>query len=95
LNKYYVDEIYDALIIEPSKSISYYLLFKFSDVWIIDGIANGLGSVVKALGNGFKKLQTGVVQTYAFWFMLGVLFVISYYTGLLASILNQLFGSSA
>jgi NADH-quinone oxidoreductase subunit L len=78
LNKYYVDEIYDALVVEPTKSISYHLLYRFSDVWIIDGIVNAMGWLAKSGGELLKRLQTGVVQTYAFYFMLGVLAIIFY-----------------
>ncbi len=78
LNKYYMDEIYDALIVEPIKVISDWLLYRFSDVWIVDGTVNMVGRIVTACGEGIKRLQTGVVQTYAFWFMLGVLMIILY-----------------
>ncbi len=79
LNKYYVDEIYDAMIVEPTKAISYYILYRLSDVWIVDGIVNGVGRLTKTLAEGLKRFQTGVVQTYAFFFMLGVLAIIVYF----------------
>ena len=45
INKYWVDEIYNAIIIKPLLLISEYILTKFIDLGIIDGIVNGFGGV--------------------------------------------------
>ena len=82
LNKYWVDEIYDALVVEPIKSVSYFLLFRIVDVHVVDGIANGLGSLSKGLAETGKRLQTGRAQTYALYIVLGLLLILAYYLGL-------------
>jgi NADH-quinone oxidoreductase subunit L len=81
LNKYWVDEIYDSLVIEPIKSVSYFLLFRVVDVNIVDGIANGLGSLTKDVAETGKRLHTGRVQTYALYIVLGLLAILTYYFG--------------
>jgi NADH-quinone oxidoreductase subunit L len=79
LNKYYVDEIYDAAIVEPIVSVSRGGLWKIVDVEIIDGAVNGAGSFV-SLGAGLlRRLQTGSVRVYAASLMLGVVTVLGYY----------------
>ncbi len=95
--KYYVDEFYDAMIINPIKQLSAQL-WSF-DVWVLDGMVNGAARftvmsanglawfdthVVDGLVNlvawvlqqgslGFKTLQSGRVQNYAFVMILGFL----------------------
>jgi NADH-quinone oxidoreductase subunit L len=80
-NKYWVDEIYDATIVEPVKSVSYFILFRIVDVNVVDGFANGLGSLSKGLGDLGKRLQTGKAQTYALYVVLGLLVILAYYFG--------------
>ncbi|HUT53538.1 MAG TPA: NADH-quinone oxidoreductase subunit L [bacterium] len=81
LNKYWVDEIYDSLVIEPIKSLSYFLLFRIVDVNIVDGIANGLGTFTKDLAEVGKRVQTGRAPTYALFIVLGLLALLAYYYG--------------
>jgi NADH-quinone oxidoreductase subunit L len=79
LNKYYVDEIYDAAIVEPIVNVSRGGLWKIIDAEIIDGAVNGAGSFV-SLGAGLlRRLQTGSVRVYAASLMLGVVTVLGYY----------------
>jgi NADH-quinone oxidoreductase subunit L len=82
LNKYWVDEIYKALIIEPLKLLSDKVLFRFVDVGIVDGTVNGVGSVTKLWAELWKRMQSGQVQTYALYMVFGVLLVLCVYFGL-------------
>jgi len=50
LNKYYVDEIYDAAIVEPIRRGSERALWKVVDAGVIDGAVNGAGSLVNGAG---------------------------------------------
>ncbi|MEQ1868607.1 MAG: NADH-quinone oxidoreductase subunit L [Vicinamibacterales bacterium] len=78
-NKYYVDEIYDALIVQPLKLLSEFGLWKVVDVRIIDGMVNGTAGAVGLLSNGLKLFQTGSVRAYAASLVFGVVFVLGYY----------------
>jgi NADH-quinone oxidoreductase subunit L len=82
LNKYWVDEIYKALIIDPLKLLSDKVLFRFVDVGIVDGAVNGIGSVTKLWAELWKRMQSGQVQTYALYMVLGVLLVLCVHFGL-------------
>ena len=74
-NKYYVDELYAIIIVNPIKSISSFCA-NFIDKFIIDGAVNGLGSQVKRIGNGLRSIQTGDIQSYALMMLMGLLLVI-------------------
>ncbi|UCD84058.1 MAG: NADH-quinone oxidoreductase subunit L [Deltaproteobacteria bacterium] len=78
LNKYYVDEIYNALIVQPIKHGSNYLLWKVMDVGVIDGIVNGVARLVEVFSRAFRRLQTGDVQSYAFSIILGAALIVGY-----------------
>jgi NADH-quinone oxidoreductase subunit L len=78
-NKYYVDEIYDAALIEPIKTGSREGLWRFFDVGVIDGIVNGLGRGTAALGGLLRYMQPGFVRSYAAIILLGALAVIGFF----------------
>ena len=82
LNKYWVDEIYKALIIDPLKLLSDKVFFRFVDVGIVDGAVNGVGGVTKLWAEFWKRMQSGQVQTYALYMVLGVLIVLCVHFGL-------------
>ena len=82
LNKYWVDEIYKALIIDPLKLLSDKVLFRFVDAGIVDGAVNGVGSVTKLWAELWKRMQSGQVQTYALYMVIGVLLVLCVHFGL-------------
>jgi NADH-quinone oxidoreductase subunit L len=79
-NKYYVDEVYDAAIINPIKVGSREGLWKIFDVGVIDGLVNGLGRGIAELGRVLRWLQVGFVRSYAAIILLGALVVIGYFT---------------
>lgn len=64
LHKYWVDEIYNALFIEPGRRLALFL-WQVVDVKIIDGAANGLARLVGAVSRGLSALQTGYARAYA------------------------------
>ncbi len=77
LNKYYVDEGYNASIIQPVISFSQHLWRHFDDL-IIDGGVNGLGWVVTRMSRGVRVVHTGYVQNYALLVLIGTLGIIWY-----------------
>ncbi|MEM7417364.1 MAG: NADH-quinone oxidoreductase subunit L [Gemmatimonadota bacterium] len=74
-NKYYVDEFYDRVIVQPIIRISRFC-WKVIDALIIDGVVNAVGWVAKLAGWIVSMFQTGAVNTYAFILTVGVLFVL-------------------
>ena len=77
--KYYVDEIYDAAVINPIAVGSREGLWKIFDVGVIDGIVNGLGRGVTQIGAVVRYLQIGFVRSYAAIILLGALALIGYF----------------
>ncbi len=79
LNKYYVDEAYDAAIVQPIKIGSEQVLWKVVDANGIDGAVNGAAESVGGLGQLLRRLQTGSVRAYAASLLLGAVLVFGYY----------------
>jgi NADH-quinone oxidoreductase subunit L len=79
LNKYYVDEMYDAAVIHPIQRGSEQGLWRGFDVAVVDGAVNGAGTIV-AEGSGLlRRLQTGSVRAYAGSMFIGVIVILGYY----------------
>ena len=79
LNKYYVDEVYDAAVVKPIRTGSENVLWQGLDVGVIDGAVNGTALVV-ATGSGvLRRLQTGSVRAYAGSMFIGVIVILGYY----------------
>ena len=79
LNKYYVDEIYDAAIVHPLRDGSASVLWKTVDARVIDGAVNGTGHLVRESAGLLRLLQTGSVRMYAASLFTGVLLVLGYF----------------
>jgi NADH-quinone oxidoreductase subunit L len=105
-NKWWIDELYWAVIINPYIALSRFLaeqvdwifwhdwfhdkliagIFNWLtkilaiqiDLGIIDGIANGLGSVTQGLASRTRRLQTGFVRNYALVVFVGVVVILGY-----------------
>jgi NADH-quinone oxidoreductase subunit L len=78
LRKYYVDEIYDAGIVQPVKIVSEQALWKGIDIGVIDGAVNGAGLTVRSASAWLRLVQTGSIRAYAASLMLGALVIIGY-----------------
>jgi NADH-quinone oxidoreductase subunit L len=79
LNKYYVDEVYDAAVVQPIKVVSTEGLWRAFDVGLIDGAVNGVAAIVGAGATVLRRLQTGSVRAYAGSVLVGAVMVIGYY----------------
>jgi NADH-quinone oxidoreductase subunit L len=78
LNKYYVDEIYQALFVNFLKRLGTGLWKGFDD-FIIDGTVNGIAYLIGWLSEVMRKVQTGLVQNYAFSMIIGGVILVGYY----------------
>ena len=77
LNKYYVDELYAAVIVKPLVWISTNVLWQSVDVSGIDGAVNGVADAATALGDRARRAQSGNTRSYAVWVVIGALAVIA------------------
>jgi NADH-quinone oxidoreductase subunit L len=79
LGKYYVDEAYDAAIVQPVKTLSTGGLWKGVDAGLIDGTVNGVGLGVSRASGALRRTQTGSIRTYAFSLFAGAVAILAYY----------------
>jgi NADH-quinone oxidoreductase subunit L len=77
LNKYYVDELYAAVVVRPLLWISTNVLWKAADVAGIDGAVNGIAAGTTAIGDGVRHTQSGNTRSYAVWVVVGALVVMA------------------
>ena len=102
-NKYYVDEVYDALFVNRTKGLGNALTWfdnhivdglvngsatltritawisGFFDIEVVDRIVNLIAEIVEFFSAAFRKLQNGLMQRYALFFVIGVIAVITLY----------------
>jgi NADH-quinone oxidoreductase subunit L len=71
LNKYYVDELYLAVIVRPLLWISTHILWHTIDEKIIDGAVNGVAYTAAGTGDRVRHLQSGNPRSYASWVVIG------------------------
>jgi NADH-quinone oxidoreductase subunit L len=79
LNKWYFDEIYEALIVNPTKRLGY-LLWKGGDGWLIDGFGpDGVSARVLDVTRNVVRLQSGYLYHYAFAMLIGAALFITWF----------------
>lgn len=75
-NKYYIDELYDAIIVKPLYRISN-VFDKVVERLGIDGLVNGSGRLVVESSKTLRKLQTGSIGFYIFVMVIGIVLILS------------------
>ncbi len=82
LHKYYVDEIYAAVIIRPLLWISTNVLWHTVDEGLIDGTVNGSARIARETGGKLRELQSGNARSYASWVVVGAVGVTALLLGI-------------
>jgi NADH-quinone oxidoreductase subunit L len=77
-NKWYVDELYDFLFVNPTKKFGTFL-WRAVDARIVDGAVNGVAWVVKGIGSGLRYTQSGYLYNYAVAMVVGVVVIVGIY----------------
>jgi NADH-quinone oxidoreductase subunit L len=70
-NKYFVDEAYDAAVVQPLLEGSRTVLWRGVDAGLIDGAVNGVGRRSRGIGSILRLIQSGNIRSYAAWVVLG------------------------
>jgi NADH-quinone oxidoreductase subunit L len=78
-HKYYVDEIYDAVIVWPIVNIARQALWRFVDLSIIDGGIDAVGKLTQVVAGGLRRMQTGYVRAYAGWILFGGILIVVWF----------------
>jgi len=77
LNAYYVDALYDRVIVRPLFALSTFLARRV-DLGVIDGAVNGIGRAVVAWARNLRYLETGYVVNYALTMIVGAVALIGF-----------------
>ena len=72
-NKYYVDELYAAVVVRPLMWLSTNVLWKVVDSGMIDGAVNGVADGAAAVGDTLRHTQSGNTRSYAVWVVVGAM----------------------
>ncbi len=79
-NKYYIDELYDVVIVRPFTTCSQWLAQVF-DPGVIDGLVNGIAKGARGFSLIWREAQTGNVQHYLAGFLAGTVALLAYFLG--------------
>lgn len=74
-NKFYVDEIYNAVFTRPLDNLSQ-LFYRIVDKSIIDGVVNGFGQLTQWSADKIRLVQTGNVGSYLFMMVVGIILIL-------------------
>ncbi len=72
-NKYYVDELYDCIIVKPTFWVARNIIVGITDGKIIEGVVNGVPAAIGRFSESFRKIQTGFTHHYAMVMAFGLL----------------------
>ena len=79
LNKWYFDELYNQIIIKPTKFIGSFLWEK-GDIKIIDRLGpDGISKIIKIISNKSSKFQSGYIYDYAFIMLIGLSLLLTFF----------------
>jgi NADH-quinone oxidoreductase subunit L len=77
-NKYWIDELYSKIFIQPVLKISDRVILGFFDAKIIEGVVNGVPGLIGAFSGKLRKIQTGLLSNYGLVMAIGALAIIGY-----------------
>jgi NADH-quinone oxidoreductase subunit L len=77
-NKWYFDELYNAVIVQPMKNFAVFL-WRVVDVGVIDAAVNGVASGISGVSQRLRHVQTGLVANYALAIALGMVVIVGVY----------------
>jgi NADH-quinone oxidoreductase subunit L len=78
LHKYWIDELYGAVIIGPLVALSRIVLWQTVDQKVIDGTVNESAAVVSNVSQVVRQQQSGLIRSYAGWIAAGAAAVVAY-----------------
>ena len=76
-HKWWVDELYEAVILNPFRGVANFLANPF-DQGLIDGLINGMAGAVRSASTALSRFQNGYVRSYALTIFFGVVAIITY-----------------
>ncbi len=77
-DKYYVDEFYNFVVVQPIVAFSTYVLWRAVDVGVIDASVNGAADGARGVSDGLRRMQSGNIRSYAGWVATGAAVLVAY-----------------
>ncbi|MDP8239226.1 MAG: NADH-quinone oxidoreductase subunit L [Candidatus Hatepunaea meridiana] len=77
LNKYYIDEAYDFVVVQTTIGMADGL-WRWFDVKLVDGLVNGVAIFIGWVGSVIRKVQTGLIGNYALMMVFGIVVIVGY-----------------
>jgi NADH-quinone oxidoreductase subunit L len=77
-NKYWIDELYSKVFIQPIMRGSTNVLWRGVDVDLIDGVVNGAGHTASGVSGVTRRMQSGLIRSYAAWVAIGAAGIVAY-----------------
>lgn len=75
---FYVNEIYDLLIVQPLKALSRFIAY-FVEPRVFDGSIEGITQITQGTARGLQLVQSGQIRSYVAWIVLGMSAFIAYF----------------
>ncbi len=76
-NKFYIDEMYDSLLVTPLMMATRLLLYGIFDRGLVNGAGTGAAAGTRGLGGLVRRVQSGNIRSYAGWLALGAAAVLA------------------
>jgi NADH-quinone oxidoreductase subunit L len=76
-HKFYIDEVYNTIIVKPIKSLGVFLSNKI-EKYVIDGSVNGVGDIALFVSSQLRKIQTGNIGLYVLLMVGGIILILIY-----------------
>ncbi|MBA2422603.1 MAG: NADH-quinone oxidoreductase subunit L [Chitinophagales bacterium] len=76
-HKFYIDEVYNTIILKPIKSLGVFLSNKI-EKYVIDGSVNGVGDIALFVSSQLRKIQTGNIGLYVLLMVGGIILILIY-----------------
>ncbi|MBV9182740.1 MAG: NADH-quinone oxidoreductase subunit L, partial [Acidobacteria bacterium] len=77
-HKYWIDELYNTVLVKPLIAISTLVFWRAIDQGVIDGTLNSSADSARDLSHGLRHMQSGNLRSYAGWVSIGAMAVIAY-----------------
>ncbi|UCH45307.1 MAG: NADH-quinone oxidoreductase subunit L [Nitrospiraceae bacterium] len=75
-NKYWIDELYDKIFVQPVLKASDRIVLAFFDAKIIEGVVNGIPALIGGFSKKLRNVQTGFLSNYGLAMAIGALCII-------------------
>lgn len=77
-NKYYVDELYNIILVKPTMWVARKILVGFTDAKIIEGVVNGVPGLIGSFSGKLRRIQTGLAHHYGIFMAAGAVVILLY-----------------